>query len=150
MKNKNRASRSLLDRAKSIFELINNEEELFAKSKLKEKGFSPATAENWLNLILFIQGQPKIRVRKISNNTYVECIENKFQQMSMKSFLDESLPIDIRVKSLEDYRKAQFTQERKLVDLSQKKTCKVCGKNKNVDPLRLICTSCIKKYTEYN
>jgi hypothetical protein len=112
MIDKKRKARTLLERAQSIFSIIENEEDAFPKSRLKKIGLSPATAENWLDLIEFIQSQTRIRLIKTSNNTIVEKLENKFQRMSMKNFIDPSLPLEVRLKSLDDYSKAYVIQER--------------------------------------
>ena len=67
-----RKTRSLLERAKDIFELIKNEDKPFPKSKFKEIGLNPDVAENWLDLIVYIQTEEKIRLVKTDNSVIVE------------------------------------------------------------------------------
>jgi hypothetical protein len=106
--------RTLLQRAKDIFNLIDNEDDSFPKSNLKYVGLNPDTAEKWLELIVFIQNQPRIRLIKTSRNTLVEKLERKFSQMSLKYFLDESQPLETRLQSLRDYADSIIFQQRIL------------------------------------
>ncbi|MFX0014875.1 MAG: hypothetical protein ACFFB2_00250 [Promethearchaeota archaeon] len=121
---KRRESRSILQRAHIIFEIINQEDNIFPKSRLKAANIHSQTIDNWLDLIIFIQSQPRIRVRKVGSltsekglrsgkrfNTFVERIETKYSQMTMKRFLDGSLPIDVRLQSLKDYVQSVLRQE---------------------------------------
>ena len=62
MHRKSKVGRSLLERAEKIFDLIKGTTAPFPKSQLKEKGFSPDSAENWLKLIIYIQNQPKVEL----------------------------------------------------------------------------------------
>ena len=101
-----------MQRAKDIFKLIDNEEGSFPKSKLKEVGLNPDTAEKWLDLIEFIQQQPTIRVIKTERNTVVEKIGTKYSQMSLKDFLDETQPLERRERSLDDFAVSVLVQER--------------------------------------
>ena len=109
-----RTPRTLIQRAKDIFSLINNEENSFPKSNLKYAGLNPDTAEKWLELIIFIQSQPRIRLIKTSRNTVVEKLEKKFSQMSLRYFLDESQPLETRLQSLRDYADSIIFQQRLL------------------------------------
>ena len=68
--------RTLLERARAIFNIINSQTKPFPKSILTEAKINPMTAENWLDLIVFIQSQPKIRVIKTDNNVIVEKVDN--------------------------------------------------------------------------
>jgi len=105
-------SRTLLQRAKEIFSLIENEENSFPKSRLKNAGFNPDTAEKWLELIIFIQRQPRIRLIKTTRNTVVEKLEGRFSQMSLKYFLDETQPLERRLRSLGAYADSIIVQQR--------------------------------------
>ena len=107
-----RVSRSMIDRAHAIFKIINDMDEPFAKTKLTDAKISPKAAENWLDLIVFIQNQPKIKVTKTERNTIVEKIGGKFSQMSLNFFLDENQPIEKRLQSLEAYAQSIFVQQR--------------------------------------
>jgi len=109
-----RKTRTMLQRAQEIFKKIEFEGKSFPKSRLKDIGFSPETAEKWLELIIFIQKQPKIRLVKTARNTQVERVGGKFSQMSMKYFLDETQPLEIRLKSLGDYANSIIAQQRFL------------------------------------
>jgi hypothetical protein len=111
-RNTQSSRRTLIQRARDIFDLIENEEESFPKSKLKVAGFNPDTAEKWLELIVFIQSQPRIRLIKTSRNTVVEKVEKRYSQMSLKYFLDESQPLEMRLRSLGAYADSVLVQER--------------------------------------
>ena len=104
--------RSNLQRIEAIFEFINRQDEAFAKSMFKEIGLNPIAAENWLNLIQFIQNQPKIRITKIRHITYIEKIEQKYHTMMMKRTMDESLSYEERWQSVGDYFGALYARER--------------------------------------
>ena len=106
-----RKPRSLLERAKDIFRIINSIDEPFAKTKLTEANISPKAAENWLDLIVFIQSQPRIKLTKTGHNTIVERIEGKHSVMSLKTFFDENISIERRLQSLMDYSKGIFSRE---------------------------------------
>ena len=104
--------RSLLQRAEKIFDIIDKEEDIFPKSNLKDAGLSPEAAEKWLELIVFIQNQPRIKVTKTKRNTFVEKIGGKFSQMSLNFFLDDKQPIEKRLQSLEAYAQSIFVKQR--------------------------------------
>ena len=104
--------RTLLQRAEEIFDIIDKEDESFPKSRLKKAGINPDTAEKWLELIVFIQNQPRIRLIKTSRNTVVEKLEKKFSQMSLKFFLDDKQPIEMRLRSLEAYADSIIVSQR--------------------------------------
>lgn len=74
MEDMTRQSRNLLERAKAIFEVINQESKPFAKSKLSGIGINPETAEKWLEMIIFIQAQPKIELIRTENTVIVRKI----------------------------------------------------------------------------
>ncbi len=107
-----RTSRSMLARAMAIFKIINYMDEPFAKTKLTDANISPKAAENWLDLIVFIQNQPKIRVTKTKRITLVEKLGGRFSQMSLNYFLDENQPIEKRMRSLEAYANSVIVQQR--------------------------------------
>ena len=69
--------RTLIERAQAIFKLIDYEEDPFPKSKLQKVGLNPATAEKWLDLIMYIQKQPRIRLIKTKNTTIIEKQEQR-------------------------------------------------------------------------
>ncbi|MFX1252870.1 MAG: hypothetical protein ACFFCZ_14785 [Promethearchaeota archaeon] len=106
-----RTPRSMLERAKDIFRVINSYDEPFAKTRLIEANISPKAAEKWLDLIIFIQSQPRIKLTKTGHNTIVERIEGKYSVMSLKTFLDEDVPVETRLHSLMDYSKEVFSRE---------------------------------------
>ena len=106
--------RTLLQRAEKIFDIINYEENAFPKSRLKKAGLNPDTAGKWLELIVFIQSQPRIRLIKTRRNTLVEKLEKKFSQMSLKYFFDETQPLEMRLKSLGAYADSIIVQQRIL------------------------------------
>jgi hypothetical protein len=106
----------MLDRAKAVFDIIHEKEKPFPKTALTSAGLSPKAASNWLDLIVYIQEQPKIRVTKTDRNTIVEKIGGKFSQMSLQFFLDEDKPIDQRLKSLEAYASSILVTQRLFKD----------------------------------
>ncbi|MFX0061468.1 MAG: hypothetical protein ACFFC7_04720 [Candidatus Hermodarchaeota archaeon] len=71
----NDSRRTMLERARAIFELIKQENSPFPKSKLKDIGFGATSAESWLDLIVYIQSQPKIRLIKSGRIVLVEKVE---------------------------------------------------------------------------
>ena len=109
--------RTLLQRAEQIFDIINYEENSFPKSRLKNAKINPDTAGKWLDLIVFIQSQTRIRLIKTNRNTMVQKLEGKFSIMSRDAFLDESLPIETRLKCLNDYAKSIITVQLLLKDI---------------------------------
>ena len=109
-KTKNR--RTLLERAQAIFRLIEYEDEPFPKSKLQKVGLNPSTAEKWLELIVYIQKQPRIRLIKTKNNTIIEKHEQKYHTMSRDIFMDPSRSYKERFDALQDYLSALITSER--------------------------------------
>ena len=131
---KNRHSRSMIERVQAIFDLIGQEELPLAKTTLSKIGLSPATAEKWFNLIIFIQNQPKIRLIKTKRYTFVEPLESKYQLMSLKNFLDPRRPLEERLKSIEDYTKSLLFQERlfnRQEDDAEKRTTEIIKEKKD-------------------
>ena len=103
--------RTLQERVEAIFQLIDRENEVFPKSRLKEIGLNPSTAGKWLNLIEYIQNQPKIRLIQTAHNTFIEKVEGKYQAMMRKMFIDETVPFEQRLQYVTDYLKSLYTRE---------------------------------------
>ena len=108
-------------RVEEIFRFIDSQNDVFPKSRLKEIGMNPQTAENWLKLIEFIQNQPKIRLVQTGHNTLIEKVEGKYQALMRTQFLDESIPFEQRLQSITDYLKSLYTRERTDIERIQKK-----------------------------
>ncbi len=104
--------RTLAERAKSIFRFIELQEEPFPKSELQRIGLNPTTAESWVRLIEYIQGQPRIRVTRIGSSTYIEKLENRYLSMLRKRILDSSLSMKERETTMDDYISALITLEK--------------------------------------
>ncbi len=107
-----RRTRTLTERARSIFRFIELQEEPFPKSELQRIGFNPTTAESWIRLIEFIQSQPRIKVTKMGSSIYVEKLENKYLSMLRKRVLDSSLSLRERTQTMDDYVNALLTLEK--------------------------------------
>ena len=101
--NETKNRRTMIERAKAIFDFIEYIDEPFAKSQLQEIGFNPATADKWLELILFIQRQPRIRLIKTKRNTIIERHEQRFHTMSRETFMDSTKSYEERFNALRDY-----------------------------------------------
>lgn len=110
------ARRSMLERVEEIFNLIDKQNRAFPKSKLKEIGLNPTSAENWLKLIEFIQNQPRIRLISSEKNTLVEKVEGKYQAMIRKVVTDETLPFEERELLLKNYLPSLYTREKLEID----------------------------------
>ncbi len=108
-------------RVEEIFRFIDSQNDVFPKSRLKEIGMNPHSAENWLKLIEFIQNQPKIRLVQTGHNTLIEKVEGKYQALMRTQFLDESIPFEQRLQSITDYLKSLYTRERTDIGRIQKK-----------------------------
>ncbi len=104
--------RTLQERIEAIFRLIDRQSEVFPKSRLKEIGLNPRTAEKWLKLIEYIQNQPKIRLIQTGHNTLIEKVEGKYQAMMRKMFIDETVPFEQRLLYVTDYLKSLYNRER--------------------------------------
>lgn len=113
--------RTLKERVEAIFKFIDKQDITFPKSRLKEIGLNPTVAENWLELIVYIQSQPKIRLVQSENNTLIEKIEGKYQTLMHKRMVDESLPFDQRLQSAMDYLKTLIVRERVGIDEKEKR-----------------------------
>ncbi len=108
-------------RVEEIFRFIDSQNDVFPKSRLKEIGMNPHSAENWLKLIEFIQNQPKIRLVQTGHNTLIEKVEGKYQALMRTQFIDESIPFEQRLQSITDYLKSLYTRERTDIGRIQKK-----------------------------
>ena len=104
--------RTLQERVYAIFKFIDSQKGVFPKSRLKEIGLNPRTAEKWLKLIDFIQNQPKIRLIQTEHNTLIEKVEGKYQALMRKMIIDETLPFEQRLQHVTDYLKSLYTRER--------------------------------------
>lgn len=115
------ARRSMLERVEEIFNLIEKQDRAFPKSKLKEIGLNPASAENWLRLIEYIQNQPRIRLVSAEKNTLVEKVEGKYQAMVRRVVADESIPYEERDALLKNYLPSLYTREKLEIDRKKSK-----------------------------
>ncbi len=104
--------RTMIERAKAIFDFMDYLDEPFAKSQLQEIGLNPATADKWLNLIIYIQKQPRIRLIKTKRTTIIERHEQKYHAMSREIFMDSTKSYEERFNALRDYFNALVTSER--------------------------------------
>ena len=104
--------RTLQERVEAIFNFIESQKGVFPKSRLKEIGLNPQTAEKWLKLIDFIQNQPKIRIIQTEHNTFIEKVEGKYQALMRRMILDESLSFEQRLQHVTDYLKSLYIRER--------------------------------------
>jgi len=104
--------RTIQERVEAIFKFIDSQEQVFPKSRLKEIGLNPRTAEKWLKLIDYIQNQPKIRIIQTEHNTLIEKVEGKYQALMRKLIIDEKIPFEQRLQSITDYLKSLYTRER--------------------------------------
>ena len=104
--------RTMIQRAKAIFDFIEYLDEPFTKSQLQEIGLNPATADKWLDLIVFIQRQPRIRLIKTKRNTIIEKHEQKYHTMSRETFMDTTKSYEERFNALRDYFNALIVSER--------------------------------------
>ncbi|NHJ05510.1 MAG: hypothetical protein EAX90_11850 [Candidatus Heimdallarchaeota archaeon] len=122
MPKKSTQRRTLQERVEDIFKFIDKQDIVFPKSRLKEIGLNPTVAEKWLELIEFIQSQPKIRLVQSENNTLIEKIEGKYQALMRKHITDETIPFEQRLQSTTDYLKSLYLRERaQLHNLSKNK-----------------------------
>ena len=112
MSNESNQRRTLQERVDAIFEFINTQKDIFPKSRLKEIGLNPLTAEKWLKLIDYIQNQPKIRLIQTEHNTFIEKVEGKYQALMRKMVLDDSLSFEQRLQHVTDYLKSLYSRER--------------------------------------
>jgi len=104
--------RTLQERIEAIFQFIDGQNEIFPKSRLKDIGLNPKTAEKWLKLIEYIQNQPRIRLIQTDHNTLIEKVEGKYQALMRKMIVDDTVPFDQRLQYVTDYLKSLYTRER--------------------------------------
>lgn len=104
--------RTLQERIEAIFEFIERQPGTFPKSRLKEIGLNPSTAGKWLELIEFIQSQPKIRLIKTGHNTLIEKVEGKYQALMRKMVTDESVGFEDRLQYSTDYLRSLYAREK--------------------------------------
>ena len=102
----------MIERAKAIFDLIERIDEPMPKSQLQDIGLNPATADKWLELILYIQKQPRIRLVKTKRTTIIERHEQRYHTMSREIFMDSTKSYEERFNALRDYFNALVTSER--------------------------------------
>ncbi|MHA2366547.1 MAG: hypothetical protein ACXAC7_21505 [Candidatus Hodarchaeales archaeon] len=117
--------RSMIERIEEIFLFIEKQDMAFPKSRLKEIGINPASAENWLKIIEYIQNQPRIRLISSENNLLIEKIEGKYQAMIRRVITDESISFEQRDLLLRNYLPSLYTREK--LELNR------YGKNDNLD-----------------
>lgn len=108
--------RTLLERAEAIFSLLEENPDPIPKSRLKEVGLNPKTAESWLELIMYIQQKPLIRLVKTETNTIVVKVEGRYHAMSRRAFQDSDLTYEQRLGSIESYLRALVARELNLDD----------------------------------
>jgi len=116
MSNKKRRRRTLQERIQEIFSFIDLQTDVFPKSRLKDIGINPHTAENWLKMIEYIQNQPKIRLIQSDHNTLIEKVEGKYQALMRTQITDETIPFEQRLLNITDYLKSLYTRERIRTD----------------------------------
>ena len=104
--------RTMIERAKAIFDLIDHIDEPIPKSQLQDIGLNPATADKWLELILYIQKQPRIRLVKTKRTTIIERHEQKYHAMSREIYMDSTKSYEERFNALRDYFNALVISER--------------------------------------
>lgn len=104
--------RNMLERVEEIFNFIETQYEVFPKSRLKEIGINPSSAENWLKLIEYIQNQPRIRLISSKNNLLIEKVEGKYQAMIRKVITDETIPYEQRSLLISNYLPSLYIREK--------------------------------------
>lgn len=110
---KKRRSRSLKKRVEDIFNFIENHPEPFPKNKLRELGLGSQSINQWLDLILFIQMQPQIKILKVGNYTLVQKVfADKYLKMCWNNFLDKEKSFEKRLEYLEDFARVFFHKEK--------------------------------------
>lgn len=119
MSNNTKRYRTHQERIKAIFTFMEGQPDVFPKSRLKEIGLNPRTAEVWLKLIEFIQNQPRIRLIQSDHNLLVEKVEGKYQALMRKMSLNEKAPFEQRQQFLTDYLKTLYIREKtKNIEIS--------------------------------
>ena len=110
-------SRTMLQRAKAIFKLIDKEVLLYTdnripKSKFQDIGISPKDIDQWLDLILFIQQMPKLVIKKEAKKTYVDVLDSKFMVSLKNRMYDPELNYEERSSAALMYLKILINIER--------------------------------------
>ena len=111
-KSKKSKGRSLIERARKIFTIIEYEDYFLPKTRLKEADISNDAINKWLELIVFIQSQPRIKVKKFHRNTMIEKIESKASVQFLKSFFDDTASFEVRWNSIQTYAESVMTQQK--------------------------------------
>lgn len=106
------SGRSLIERAKKIFTIIEYEDHFLPKTRLKKANISNDQIDKWLELIVFIQNQPRIKLKKFHRNIMIEKIENKASVQFLKNFLDENASFEIRWNSIQTYAESVMMQQK--------------------------------------
>ncbi len=116
-------TRTLKQRAEEIFRLINKSSDPIAKSRFKDIGLSSTSANNWLDLIIFIQTQNRIQLFKTGNYTFVDkqvfidkISSSKYLQLCWNKFLNPKEPHEKRLDYLNDFGNAFLFLERAKLD----------------------------------
>lgn len=112
MEKKKSKRRTIEERVEAIFKFIEEQNDFFPKSRLKEIGINAKDGEKWLKLIEYIQNQPRIRIMQTENNTFIEKIEGKYQAMMRKALIDEKIPHKQRLQVINDYINSLFLREK--------------------------------------
>lgn len=112
MEKKKSKRRTIEERVEAILKFIDEQNDFFPKSRLKEIGINAKDGEKWLKLIEYIQNQPKIRIMQTENNTFIEKIEGKYQAMMRKVLIDEKIPHKQRLQVINDYINSLFLREK--------------------------------------
>ena len=122
-KRKKKIKRTLKQRAEEIFRLINNNSEPIAKSRFKDIGLSSTAADNWLDLIIYIQTQNRLQLFKTGNYTFVDkqvfidrISSSKYLQLCWNNFLNTKEPHEKRLGYLNDFGNAYLFLERAKPD----------------------------------
>jgi hypothetical protein len=104
--------RTLLQRAKSIFNYLNYYEEPIAKSRFQKVGISPREIDQWLELIQLIQSMPLVTVKSSNKRTYVDILENKFMMHMKRKYLNQDASYVEREGAILLYFRTMLTFER--------------------------------------
>ncbi|MFX1505723.1 MAG: hypothetical protein ACFFDC_06365 [Promethearchaeota archaeon] len=120
---KKRIKRTLKQRAEEIFRFINKSSEPIAKSRFKDIGLSTISADSWLDLIIYIQNQNRLRLFKAGNYTFVDkqvfidrISSSKYLQLCWNNFLNPEEPYEKRLGYLNDFGNAYLFLERAKLD----------------------------------
>jgi hypothetical protein len=110
---KRRKSRTLKKRVEEIFSYIEDHPEPFPKNQLRKLGLGSKSINQWLDLILFIQTQPQIKLLKVGNYTLIQKeFVDDYLKMCWKNFLDKEKPYEKRLEYLQDFARVFFHKEK--------------------------------------